>query len=142
LSAWKKPANLYSTKCRIFGPPPPRAQHRGGTPLPDGLFSTPSNTAGLPELASPKLQPPLHQNIFFNKLKKIFFFYVWDRISPITLNKIYIKIIKIKINTKLWNITISWHNPDFTDFSTKPKSARMPVYSKTVLLSKCFFKFR
>ena len=33
---------------------------------------------------------------------------------------------------------ISWHNPDFTDFNTKPKSARMPVYSKTVLLSKCF----
>jgi hypothetical protein len=34
---------------------------------------------------------------------------------------------------------ISWHNLDFTDFSTKPKSARMPVHSRTVLLSKCFY---
>jgi hypothetical protein len=73
LSAWKKPANLYSTKCRIFGPPPPRAQHRGGTPLPDGLFSTPSKNPGLPEHASPKLRPT-SPKIFF-KNKKIFFFY-------------------------------------------------------------------
>ena len=29
-SAWQKPANLYSTKCRIFGIWPPVGGHRGG----------------------------------------------------------------------------------------------------------------
>jgi hypothetical protein len=45
LSAWRKPANLYSTKCRFFGPPPPLRGHRGGDHPPDGLLGGPPQNA-------------------------------------------------------------------------------------------------
>jgi len=54
LSAVQKPANLYSTKCRFFGPPPPPP----GVPvhesaLPRGFWGTPPKSPTQP-------QAPLH----------------------------------------------------------------------------------
>jgi hypothetical protein len=65
LYALQKPANLYSTKCRIFGPHPPVRSTVVGHPLPDGLFWGPPKPAGLPEHASPKLRSPSPQKYFY-----------------------------------------------------------------------------
>jgi hypothetical protein len=84
LSAWQKPANLYSTKCRIFGAhPPPRAQHRGGKPRTQGQFwGTPKTRRPAGAVFHESATPVSPKYIFKNK--KYIFFYVWDRISPIT----------------------------------------------------------
>ena len=54
-----------------FRPPPPRAQHRGGTPLPDGLFSGPPGNrrpagARVPDAATP-VAPIIFFKIFMAK---------------------------------------------------------------------------
>jgi hypothetical protein len=57
LSAWEKPANLYSTKCRIFGPHPPVRSTVVGHPSPTACFRTPETRrpagARFPEAATP-----------------------------------------------------------------------------------------
>jgi hypothetical protein len=56
LSAWEKPANLYSTKCRIFGPHPPVRSTVVGHPSPTACFRTPETRrpagARFPEAAT------------------------------------------------------------------------------------------
>jgi hypothetical protein len=57
LSAWEKPANLYSTKCRIFGPHPPVRSTVVGHPSPTACFRTPETRrpagARVPDAATP-----------------------------------------------------------------------------------------
>ena len=73
LSAWKKPANLYSTKCRIFGPPPPRAQHRGGTPPSRRPVFDPVEYRRPAGARFPEAATHVAQKIIFIKIKIIFF---------------------------------------------------------------------
>ncbi len=72
LSAWEKPANLYSTKCRIFGPHPPVRSTVVGHPSPTACFRTPETRrpagARFPEAATP-VAPK-----YFLRVKKYFFF--------------------------------------------------------------------
>jgi hypothetical protein len=65
LSAWQNPANLYSTKCRIFGPHPPVRSTVVGHPSPTACCGDPPQPAGLPEHASPKLRSPSPQKYFY-----------------------------------------------------------------------------
>ena len=46
---WRKPANLYSTKCRFFGPTPPSGGTVVETTPPDGPGDPPGVPRDLPE---------------------------------------------------------------------------------------------
>ena len=62
VSAVQKPANLYSTKCRFFGPPPPPGGYQCTRVPSRGVFGGPPQNPAQP-------QAPLHApGAFFNML--------------------------------------------------------------------------
>jgi len=55
LSAWRKPANLYSTKCRFFGPTPPSGDTVVETTPRTAFWGDPPKT---PPTRGPRRRPP------------------------------------------------------------------------------------